>query len=155
MDVEARRRDADLPAIAKLGGGELLRRRHRVEIGMHDHRGMAAELHRHLLDALGALRRRISLPTGTDPVSETLRITGEAISRLTIGTDWPVRIDSTPAGRPASISAWPIAMAQPGASEAGRAITLLPAASAAAILRAGSSIGKFHADSARQGPTGW
>ena len=44
-------------------------------------------------------------PTATDPVSETLRITGDRINRSTIGTAGPVRIDSVPAGKPASISA--------------------------------------------------
>ena len=95
------------------------------------------------------------LPTATEPVSDTLRITGEAISSAASFDDGPVMTVTTPGGRPASTSASAILKHEPGASDAGRATIAQPAASAAAILRDGSSAGKFHADSDRQTPTGW
>ena len=95
------------------------------------------------------------LPTPTEPVSETLRITGEAISSSASAAAGPVMTVTTPGGRPASIRHSTIAKHEPGASDAGRATTEQPAASAAAIFREGRSAGKFHADSERQTPTGW
>ena len=95
------------------------------------------------------------MPTAIDPVSDTLRMIGEAISSSASLADGPVMTVSTPGGRPASTSASAMAKHEPGASEAGRATTEQPAASAAAILREGRSAGKFHADSDRQTPIGW
>src|SRR5258707_768639 len=97
---------------------------------------------------------RLDLPTATEPVSETLRMTGEAISSSASLADGPVMTVSTPGGRPASTSASAMAKHEPGVSEAGRATTEQPAASAAAILREGRRAGKFHADSDRQTPIG-
>ena len=98
---------------------------------------------------------RTFFPTATEPVSETLRMTGEAISSAASCADGPVMTVSTPGGRPASTRASAILKHEPGASEAGRATTEQPAPSAAAIFRDGSSAGKFQAESERQTPTGW
>ena len=95
------------------------------------------------------------LPTATEPVSDTFRITGEAMSSAASFDDGPVMTVTTPGGTPASISAWARWKHDPGASEAGRATTAQPAASAAAIFRDGRSAGKFQAESDRQTPTGW
>src|SRR5262245_55863458 len=98
---------------------------------------------------------RTDFPTETEPVSDTLRTIGEAISSLASVDDGPVTTVNTPGGKPASTSASAIAKHEPGASEAGRATTEQPAASAAAILREGRRAGKFQAESDRQTPTGW
>ena len=91
----------------------------------------------------------------TEPVSETLRMRGAAMSSAASAAAGPVITVIAPSGAPASTSASARAKSEPGASLAGRATTAQPAASAAAILRAGRSAGKFQADSDRQTPTGW
>jgi len=61
---------------------------------------------------------------------------------------------TTPAGKPASCRHATICMAASGAWIDGRATMVHPAAVAAAILRAGSSRGKFQAVAAAHTPTG-
>ena len=62
---------------------------------------------------------------------------------------------TAPGGTPASWQAATRAAQEAGASPAGLMMIEQPAASAAAILRAGSSAGKFHAEKAATTPTGW
>ena len=61
---------------------------------------------------------------------------------------------STPAGSPASARIPPSASAESGVSDEGRRITVQPAASAAAMPRAGTASGKFQGVMIRHGPTG-
>ena len=94
------------------------------------------------------------LPTLTDPVKVTLRTMGEAIRWVEIFAGSPVTTLRAPAGRPASWAVCASAKLAPGASSAGLMTTLQPAASAAAILRAGSRTGKFQGVKAATTPTG-
>ena len=59
MDVETRGRDAHLAGIAELGRGDRLGGGPRIGVAMDDHRGVAAELHRHAFDAGGGLRQHL------------------------------------------------------------------------------------------------
>ena len=95
------------------------------------------------------------LPTGTEPVKDTLRTMGEPIRWRAMRSESPVTRLTAPGGISASWQAWISAMQEPGASDAGLTITEQPAPSAAAILRAGSRAGKFHAENAAHTPTGW
>ena len=94
------------------------------------------------------------LPTPVDPVSVTLFTIGERTRYSEMKVESPVTRLTTPAGSPASCSACMIAMQLPAASLAGLTITEQPAPSAAAILRDGSSAGKFQAEKAATTPTG-
>ncbi len=53
LDIEARRRDADLPGVAELLPHDLVERRFEVAIVEHKHRRMTAQLHRDALHAVG------------------------------------------------------------------------------------------------------
>ncbi len=94
------------------------------------------------------------LPTGTDPVNEILRITGEAIRCADTSAGTPNTMAMTPDGTPASTSAAAIASADAGASSAGFRMQVQPAPSAAPSLRAGLPSGKFQGANAATGPTG-
>ncbi len=61
---------------------------------------------------------------------------------------------STPSGKPASISIFPMARAVAGVSSAGLMMTEQPAASAPLIFREGVIVGAFHGENAAIGPTG-
>ena len=74
------------------------------------------------------------LPTGTEPVKLTLRMTGEFISVVETRSALPWTSCATPAGIPASAKARNSSPVQPGVSCGGRLITGQPAASAAAIF---------------------
>ncbi|MNF87659.1 hypothetical protein D3C84_701300 [compost metagenome] len=93
-------------------------------------------------------------PTGTEPVKETLRVTGEAIRRSETWPGSPNSMLITPLGTPASTKARMIPTQTPGVSSAGLTTTEQPAASAAATLRATSTAGKFHGAKAATGPIG-
>ena len=95
------------------------------------------------------------LPTGTEPVSVTLRTTGEAMMRGEMTLMSPVSRLTTPGGRPASWQHCTMRATEVGASSAGRQMMEQPAASAGAILRAASTAGKFQAAKAATTPTGW
>ncbi|MCY1362968.1 hypothetical protein D9M68_761120 [compost metagenome] len=93
-------------------------------------------------------------PTDTDPVNDTLRVTGEAISRSEIWLGSPNSMLITPSGTPASTKARMIPTHTPGVSSAGLRITEQPAASAEATLRATNTAGKFQGAKAATGPIG-
>src|SRR5690606_18962757 len=101
-----------------------------------------------------AARCRICLPTGTEPVTDTLRTMGDEIRCRAIISELPVTKLTTPFGTPASWQAWTRAAQDAGASPAGLTMMLQPAPKAAAILRAGSNAGKFQAENAATTPTG-
>ena len=91
-------------------------------------------------------------PTGTEPVSEIFRTTGDWISRSLTIAGFP---ESTPIAAgltPASRHAWAMRQAVRGVSSAGTTMTEQPAARAGAIFRAGSRAGKFHVLNATTGP---
>ena len=95
------------------------------------------------------------LPTGVDPVNESLRSRGSAM----IGPDTAPEVVvvttlTTPAGRPASTSSCTNARVVSGVSSAGLMTTVHPAASAGAILRVAIARGKFHGVMKKHGPTG-
>ena len=94
------------------------------------------------------------LPTGTEPVKLTLRITGDAIRcRLTIsGT--PNTSCAASAGTPASITQCISAIVQAGVSSGGLEMIEQPAAKAAAIFLLIRLTGKFHGLNAATGPMG-
>ena len=94
------------------------------------------------------------LPTGIEPVNDTLRMTGDAMRCVEISCGTPKTMASTPFGSPASCSARATASAEPADSSAGFRMQVQPAASAAPILRAGLPSGKFHGANAATGPTG-
>src|SRR5262249_1684703 len=95
------------------------------------------------------------LPTGTDPVSVTLRTTGEASSFGEMTLMAPVSRLTTPGGNPAAWQHSTMRATEVGASSAGRQMIEQPAASAGAILRAARMAGKFQAAKAATVPTGW
>src|SRR5216684_6933627 len=94
------------------------------------------------------------LPTTVEPVNEILRMTGEAMRYVETSLGTPKTTLSTPLGRPASSRHLAMASAVAGVSSAGLMMQEQPAASEAAILRAGVTAGKFHGEKAATGPTG-
>ncbi len=94
------------------------------------------------------------LPTGTDPVKLSLRVTGEASRWRDTASGTPKTSCATSPGRPASWKQRMIAMALAGVSSLGFKMTEHPAAMAGEILRTGFITGKFHAQKAATGPTG-
>src|ERR1035441_6707608 len=85
-----------------------------------------------------------SLPTSVEPVNVIFRQRGLsknscAISRAEPATSW-----KTPFGNFAASTHSANSAAQMGVALAGFKITVLPAASAGAILRSASTSGKFH-----------
>src|SRR5260370_41013518 len=94
------------------------------------------------------------LPTTVEPVNEILRMIGEARRYVETSLGTPKTTLSTPLGRPASSSALAMARAVAGVSSAGLMMQEQPAASEAAILRAGVTAGKVHREKAATGPTG-
>ncbi len=84
----------------------------------------------------------------------TLRMRSSSMTASEIGCGTPVSRLSTPAGTPASRKQSINSLTAPVPSSAGRVTIEQPAASAGAILRACSTIGKFQAVKAATGPTG-
>jgi hypothetical protein len=79
-----------------------------------------------------------SFPTSFDPVKATLLTSGlEVISAPIAGASSasPVRIESTPAGKPASSASTATASADSGVCSAGFSTIVQPAASAGAALQ--------------------
>ncbi len=102
--------------------------------------------------AASAMRR---LPTGVEPVKETLRSRGSASS----GPEIPAALAEattfrTPAGRPASSMVCAKSWAVSGVSLAGLRTMVQPAATAGATLRVAMARGKFQGVMSRHGPTG-
>src|SRR6218665_2326133 len=85
----------------------------------------------------------ICLPTGTEPVNETLRTMGEAMrySDTSLGT--PHTTLSTPGGTPASWNRRAMVTTALGESSGPLMMIVQPAATAAAILRMAWLYGKF------------
>src|SRR5690606_28288988 len=93
--------------------------------------------------------------TGTEPVKLSLRVTGEASSVRETVSGTPNTSCATSPGRPASAKQRITAIALAGVSSLGFRITEQPAASAGESFRTGLITGKFHAQKAATGPTGW
>ena len=94
------------------------------------------------------------LPTGIEPVKEIFFTMSEASRCSDTSAGTPNTRLSTPAGRPASAKQRTISTQVPGVSSEALMISEQPAASAAPILRAGVSAGKFHGVKAATTPTG-
>ena len=94
------------------------------------------------------------MPTGTLPVKLNLRGIVEASRCSDTCAGTPKTMFNTPAGKPASINAVPIATAVAGVSSLGFIMIEQPAAKAPATLRITFVAGKFHATNASAGPTG-
>ncbi len=101
-----------------------------------------------------AARPAKCLPTGTDPVNETLRTTSDAsrCSETFAGT--PKTRLSTPGGRPASTKQRTSSTQLPGVSSDALRMSAQPAANEPPILRAGVRVGKFQGVKAATTPTG-
>src|SRR3954453_9032229 len=84
------------------------------------------------------------LPTGTEPVKEILRTIGDAIRCSETFDGTPKTRLITPGGTPASSKHLTSPTQPPGVSSEALVVIEQPAASAAAVLRAGVSTGKFH-----------
>jgi len=86
-----------------------------------------------------------SLPTAVEPVKDSLRTAGLAVSSPpTSGARLVVTMLSTPAGRPARSASTASASAHSGVSSAGLITIVQPAARAGPALRVIIAIGKFH-----------
>ena len=100
------------------------------------------------------LRAMRCLPMASEPVNESLRRRGsESNGSVTSSVDDTTTL-STPGGRPAFRRMRASASEDSGVSAEGRWTTVQPAASAAAMLRAGTASGKFQGVITRVGPTG-
>ena len=95
-----------------------------------------------------------SRPVAVEPVNESARTVGLAVSTAPIFVPAPVTMFSTPAGTPARSPSFAIASAVKGVSTAGLATIVQPAASAGAIFRAIIAAGKFHGVIAAATPMG-
>src|SRR5918999_2046038 len=94
------------------------------------------------------------LPTGIEPVNDTLRTIGDGIRCSDTFAGTPNTRLSTPGGTPASTTQRTSSTQLPGVSSDAFRISEQPAASAPPILRAGVSVGKFHGVNAATTPTG-
>src|SRR5215212_4634725 len=94
------------------------------------------------------------LPTGTEPVNEILRTIGDAMRCSETFDGTPNTRLITPGGTPASSKHFTSSTQPPGVYSEALMMIEQPAASAAAILRAGESTGKFHGVNAATTPTG-
>jgi hypothetical protein len=95
------------------------------------------------------------LPTATEPVKLSLRMTPEPSAVRDTRSGAPNSRFTTPAGKPTSCSTCTSSAAVAGVSSAGLMTTVQPAASASAILRAGKISGMFQGQAANTGPMGW
>ncbi len=104
--------------------------------------------------APSAARRIRCLPTATDPVKLTLRMTGEASRWRDTWSGTPKTQLATSFGNPESSRQLSTSMAEPGASSGGLIMMEQPTPIAAPNLRAGLPMGKFQGQNAATGPTG-
>ena len=95
-----------------------------------------------------------NLPTGVEPVKDSLRTTGLLVSSPPISPELPTTTLSTPAGIPARSASSARARAESGVSLAGLITMLQPAARAGAAFRVIIAFGKFQGVIAAQTPTG-
>ena len=96
-------------------------------------------------------------PTSVEPVKDSLRTTGLAVSAPPMAiadVALPVSTLNTPEGMPARLANSANASAVSGVCSAGLTIAVQPAASAGATLRVIMASGKFHGVIAAQTPTG-
>ena len=94
------------------------------------------------------------MPMGVEPVKDSLRTTGLAVSSPPMAAESPVTTLITPAGIPARSASTHSARALNGVCEAGLSTRVQPAASAGAALRVIIAEGKFHGVMAAQTPIG-
>ena len=95
------------------------------------------------------------LPTGVEPVNESLRARPSRITgSITAAGSVVVTRFSTPSGRPASFMIAASASIDSGVCSAGLITIVQPAATAGPILRVPMAIGKFHGVIRMHGPTG-
>jgi hypothetical protein len=94
------------------------------------------------------------LPTGTEPVNDTLRTIGDSIRCFETSAGTPQTTFSTPGGRPASWNIRAIATTALGVSSGPLSTIVQPAPTAAAILRIAWLYGKFQGVNAAHTPTG-
>lgn len=87
--------------------------------------------------------RAMALPTAVEPVKATL-LTSGCSTRAAPASPYPVRMFTTPLGRPAWRQMSAKNSAESGVVSAGFRTTVLPVASAGAIFQASISSGKFH-----------
>ena len=94
-------------------------------------------------------------PTSVEPVNDSLRSRGSAISGAVVSLDEDAVIRlSTPSGRPASSRILASISIDSGVCWAGLTTIVQPAAIAGPILRVPIASGKFHGVISRHGPTG-
>ena len=96
-----------------------------------------------------------SLPTGVEPVNESLRTLLLPVNSPPISTASPVTTLKMPAGMPARCASSAIANAENGVCGAGLITIGQPAPSAGAALRVIIAAGKFHGVIAVTTPIGW
>ena len=99
-------------------------------------------------------RRISSLPTSVEPVKLILRTSGRSKKASAAGRAGPITRLATPGGRPASARHSNSPIRTRGVCSAGRLTTVQPTASAGAIFRLGSVIGKFQGVIVPTTPTG-
>ena len=94
------------------------------------------------------------LPTSVEPVKATLSTPGCATSAAPEISPTPVRILTTPGGKPASRISSPNRNADMGVCSAGFSTQVHPAASAGPSFQAAMASGKFHGTICATTPTG-
>ena len=95
-------------------------------------------------------------PTSVEPVNDSLRVRGSAISGpMVLPLEAAVTTFSTPPGRPTSSRIPARASMDSGVSLAGLTTIVQPAAMAGPILRVPMAMGKFQGVIIRLGPIGW
>ena len=100
-----------------------------------------------------AAARRISRPTGPDPVNAIVATRGRRASAAPTSPS-PGTSEIAPAGTPPARSASTTRRPQPGACSAGLRTTVLPVARAAAAMPMGIASGKFQGAITAQTPRG-
>ncbi len=103
--------------------------------------------------ATSAAMRSSSRPTGPEPVKAIVATSGWRASAAPASPS-PGSSAIAPAGTPPARNASTTRKAQPGACSAGLSTTVLPVASAAAVMPSGIASGKFHGAITAQTPRG-
>ena len=93
-------------------------------------------------------------PTRVEPVKDSLRTVGFAVSSAPMAAGRPVTMLITPAGIPARSASTPSASAENGVNSDGLITTVQPAASAGPTFRVIIALGKFHGVMIAETPTG-
>ena len=95
-----------------------------------------------------------TLPIAVDPVNDSFRTTGFAVSSPPISAAGPVMTLKTPLGKPARSASSASASAENGVCDAGFSTTVQPAASAGPAFRVIIASGKFQGVMHATTPTG-